>query len=352
MPDTKDKNLLVIDLINKTTFAFAYLRTKWFLILAISLLGTAIGYFYAFLQKPQYEGTLTFVLSSESKSGSFSGLASQFGIDLGSNSSSDVFSGDNIITLFNSRKMIRKVIFKKNPESGELLINLLVRELQIDKKWSKNIRYNNLFPFQKEEGTSRIQDSLISSICLLIKTKYLDVSRPDKKLSVYVVSTVSPNEIFSCYLTRMLVDQTAQFYIDTKTSLAKQNLFMLLKEADSLRNLMGSSIVSTASEIDRTFNLNPALQIQRSSIQKSQVNTTVLGTAYSEVIKNLELAKISLQKETPLYQIIDKPDLPLTIIKKNKSLYALISFGLTLFLLIPSLLIRKKILLLNKANYT
>lgn len=111
------------------------------------------------------------------------------------------------------------------------------------------------------------------------------------------------------------MDQTAKFYIETKTSLAKQNLLMIQQEADSLRQLLGMTIVSTAAETDRTFNLNPALQQQRSSVQKGQFRTTVLGTAYGEVIKNLEIAKITLQREKPLYQIIDMPNEPL---KKNK----------------------------------
>ena len=38
---------------------------------------------------------------------------------------------------------------------------------------------------------------------------------------------------------------------------------------------------------------------------------TVLGTAYGELLKNLELAKYSLLKEIPYIQIIDIPHYPL-----------------------------------------
>jgi hypothetical protein len=36
-----------------------------------------------------------------------------------------------------------------------------------------------------------------------------------------------------------------------------------------------------------------------------------MSGAYSEVLRSLEMAKIGLQKETPLYRIIDESELPL-----------------------------------------
>lgn len=336
-------DISIDDIFRKISSIITYLISKSILLFILCLIGGLTGYIYAYLQSPKYNGTLSFVLSTESKSSNFSGIASQFGIDLGNGSSNDVFSGDNIISLFRSNKMIRKTLFKKPPGAKENLFNIIVHDLKWDQKWLKKPYLKSYYPFYKDSLLSPVQDSLINEVCLKIENNLLTIARPDKKLSVYMVSTTSSNEIFSCYLTRYLVDETAQFYIDTKTSIAKQNLRMLQKEADSMRYILGSSISSTASEVDRTFNLNPALQVQRSSIQKGQVNTTVLGTAYGEVVKNLELAKINLQKETPLYQIIDVPTLPLKKIRESKLIFALIGIGIALTLAIPYLLIRKKI---------
>lgn len=290
---------------------FHYLLSKWWVFLILGIAGAAVALGYTLLLRPKYTATLTFVLSTETKTSSLAGLASQFGLDL-SGGSNDVFSGDNILTLFNSEKMIRQVLFKKPPSSNETLINLLAREWKWDQKWKKKEHTKNSFPFPDNiETVSPIQDSLIREIHIKLIKNSLSVSRVDRKLSVYMLSTTSTNPVFACYLTKFLMDETAKFYIETKTSISKRNLAMLQREADSLRRILGGSIISTASEVDRTFNLNPALQVQRSSVQRGQINTTVLGTAYGEVVKNLEIAKISLQKETPLYQIIDIPRLPL-----------------------------------------
>jgi len=190
---------------------------------------------------------------------------------------------------------------------------------------------------------SGTQDSMFREIYDVVQRDNLDVSIPDKDQSIYSVTTTSQNQIFSFYLTKYIVDVTSAFYIDTKTSVAKSNLNMLQHEADSLRNLLGIAITATASQADLTFNLNPAYQVQRSGSQKSQIQATVLGTAYGEVVKNLELAKITLQKQTPLYQVIDEPSLPLKMETKSKLIF-LLAGGFFAGILICTILIIRKTL--------
>ncbi|MEO6454969.1 MAG: hypothetical protein ABIN97_12885 [Ginsengibacter sp.] len=321
---------------------FKYLLSKWIILLLAGIIGGALGLLIAIYTKPTYSAKLTFVLSSGSKEGGLSALVNQFGIDAGSGGN-DVFSGENILTLFKSKRMIEAVLFKKPPGSNEILANIIVREWEWDRQWKKSKRTKNQFPFPAEiAGLSLIQDSLLREVYSSILKNNLTVLRTDKKLSVYEVNTRTTNELFSCYLTRYLMDETANFYIETKTSLAKLNLRMLQKEADSLRGQLGGAISSTASEVDRTFALNPALQLQRAPAQKSQIRATVLATAYGEVVKNLEIAKITLQRETPIYQIIDVPEMPLKI-KKVSKLFSIIVGGGVVFLLITIyLFIRRK----------
>ena len=331
-------------LISKISSIFKYLFSKWILLLIACIFGGGIGLFISLYTKPTYTGQLTFVLSSESKGSGLSGLASQFGLDLGMSSGNDVFSGDNILSLFKSKRLVKSVLFKTSPEKRDILINIIVREWEWDKRWAKKQRTQSSFPFPADpDQLSPIQDSLVREVYNNIVDKNLTVNRIDKKLSVYDLSTTSTNEIFSYNLTKFLMDETAKFYIETKTSVAKLNLRMLQKEADSLRVLLGGEISSTASEAERTFNLNPALQAQRAPAQKSQVRATVLATAYGEVVKNLEIAKITLQKEIPLYQIIDEPELPLKAKKTSVLLLILVGAAIS-FLAVTGLLILKYII--------
>lgn len=316
-----------------------YLKQKWKVILLVGLMLGAIGLVYALYSKPNYTASLSFVLSSDGKGGSsLLGLASQFGIDMsGTSGSNDMFSSDNIITLLSSRKMVQKALFKKTVDN-KLLINIAADELGLLKKWEKKQYLRPFLPFPDNvDAMKPTQDSLARAVFEIVSKKLLSVSKPDKKQGIFLVNVNSSNEAFSIYLAKYIVDETTQFYIATKTKVAKQNLDMIQREADSLQHLLHGTITSTASMIDASFNLNPAYQIQRSGVQQNQVQSTVLSTAYGEVVKNVEIAKVTLQKETPLFQVIDEPTLPLvrTTVSKSKA----IAIGFILGVILTSLFI-------------
>lgn len=323
------------ELLNKLRFYFAYIRSKWRLLIIVGVFGAALGILYAFLDTPRYKGELSFVLSGGSASGGLAGLAGQFGLDLGSSSSEGAFQGDNIVELLKSRKIVRRALFRTVQDSSDVLANLIARESGLAKKWMKKEYLRQSFPFARSEfKQTPVQDSLLRELHTFISDKSLVIKKNDKKLSFYNVSATSSSEIFSVFFTRSLVNEAIQFYIETKTKTAKDNLNMLQHEADSLRFLLGGAVGSVASATDETFNLNSALQVNRTSLQKSQIQVEVLGTAYGEVVKNLEIAKITLQKETPLVQVIDEPGLPLKVDKTGKLKGAVTGF--LLFVLVTA----------------
>lgn len=303
---------------------FRFIWSKWLLIVIVGLLSGTIGLLYAWLSKPTYTGNLTFVLSS-GKTNSLASLAGQFGFDLGMGTS-DVFEGENIIELLKSRRIVKAALFHPMPDdSSTTLFQFIIDNTKTAETWAKDKELKGIFPFPKDPAKlTPVQDSLVSELHENLLKYNLSIDKPDPKLGIFRVSTNSTNEKISCFLTTGVVDEASRFYIQTKTKTAKESLDMLQNEADSLRRLLSGTIVSTARESDKTFNLNPAYQVQRSGAQEGQFRATVLGTAYGEVVKNLEIAKINLQRETPLYQIIDSPSLPLKMEKPGRLLSAII----------------------------
>ncbi len=343
MTSNKDE-ITVKELITKIRGLIRYLFSKWLLIGIVGIIGGALGLLYAYKSETKYKASVSFILSGNSQSSGLYGLASQFGLNL-SSGGEDVFSGDNIITLMSSRKMVQAALLKKPPESQNSLLNLITGQLKLNAGWNTLERTKGAFPFPDDTAKmTLIQDSLFRAVYGIVRDNYLMVSKLDEEQNIYVVTTTSTNETFSYYLTTYLVNATSAFYIDTKTSSAKQSLSMLQHEADSLRRLLGGAITSSAAETDKTFNLNPAYQIKRSPAEQSQARASVVGTAYGEVVKNLVIAKITLQKEIPLYQIIDEPQLPL-ISERPGKLTSLIFGGFLGGLLVISFLIGRKILL-------
>jgi LPS O-antigen subunit length determinant protein (WzzB/FepE family) len=330
------------DIINQIVVTIRYLLSKWLIIFIAGIVGGVAGLMYAFNAKPTYSATLNFVLSSNSATNNgLMGLASQFGVNLGDNSN-DVFSGDNIITLMKSRRMVQQALFMKPHNCNSSLLNIYIRSEKLNEGWQSSDRTKNVYPYPDDASKmTLIQDSLFRNIYDGLQEDQLNVSKPSDNESIYEVTTTSENDTFSYYLTKYLVDATSAFYINTKTSTAKQNLDMLLHEADSLRHVLGGAISSAGSQTDLTFNLNPAYQVQRSGAQESQARAGALGQAYGQVLQSLEIAKITLQKETPLYQIIDEPTLPLTMDKPSKLISLIIGGFLSGFLVCCFLIIAK-----------
>ena len=325
---------IVIHFIN----CFKFLKSKLITILVSSFLFAMLGLYFSWVSTPKYEANVSFVLSTGANGNKLSGLASQFGLDL-SGGGGDAFSDENIIGLISSNRMITDALFTSPSKNGYNLINILCSNLKSPDGWNKQPRTYKAFPFpQKVDELTAVQDSLVNEICDLIRKQLLIVSKPDKKENIYVLEVTSTDETFAVNFANQLVDVTSKFYITTKVQMASRNLFLIEKEADSLRNLLDVNVNKTGNELDKTYNLNPTKQIGRSNFQKSQINLTVVTGAYAEVLKNLELARITLQRETPLFQIIDYPRSPLKRIKKSRLLGTLgggfIGAFLTMLLLV------------------
>ena len=65
-------------------------------------------------------------------------------------------------------------------------------------------------------------------------------------------------------------------------------------------------------EIDQNIpNINPLVKTAKVPYQKAMANLQANQAIYLEVVKQLELAKVTHRNKTPLIQIIDKPSFPL-----------------------------------------
>jgi hypothetical protein len=148
----------------------------------------------------------------------------------------------------------------------------------------------------------------------------------------------SENEAFAKAFSETLAKQVSDFYVDTKSKKARMNMAILQHQTDSIRAELNGAITGVAIANDNTFMLNPALNVNRAPSAKRQVDVQANTAILTELVKQTELAKVTLRKETPLIQVIDRPILPLPKEKfgKAKGLIVggiMVSFILILFLL-------------------
>lgn len=320
---------------------FGYLKKQSKIILIVMTLGGGLGLLYSILTKNIYIAPYTFVLedSKSSGMGQYAGLASLAGINLGS-SGGGIFEGDNIFELYKSRVMIEKTLLSRVSFDGrnQLLIERYIQINHLQEKWQKedgvNINFNG-----NPQNFNRKQDSIISNLVYTINKESLSVIRPDKKLNIIAVESRFKDELFAKVFTETLVDNVNDFYIKTKTKKTAQNVNILQKQADSVRLVLNTSIGAVASALDAAPNANPLNMMLRVPSQRKQVDVQASTAVYGEIVKNLELAKITLRQETPLIQVLDKPVLPLPKqhTGKLKGIFAGLTLGGILSLLFLSI---------------
>ncbi|WP_316819818.1 Wzz/FepE/Etk N-terminal domain-containing protein [Pedobacter gandavensis] len=337
------EDLSLRDIVFKTREWYKYLLSKWIFILLVAAIGALLGFAYASYKKPIYTATTTFVLEEGDKPGGlgqYAGLASMAGIDLGGGGGG-IFQGDNILELYKSRSMIQKTLLSVVPAGNkkELLIDKYIQFNKLRDKWKSNDLKN--ISFSDTTNFTRLKDSVLREIIKDINRNYLFVSKPDKKLGIINVTVKSNNEWFAKTFTDQIVTNVNQFYVETKTKKSIQNIQILQHQTDSVRSIMNGAIFQSASVLDATPNLNPTRQTLRAPVQRSQFSAETNKAILGELVKNLELSKISLRKEMPLIQVIDKPILPLEEEKLGKLKGMVLGGFLSGFIVVFIIIVRK-----------
>jgi hypothetical protein len=346
------KEVTLKDFLMKIREITRYLISKSILITVVIVIGGILGFVYSTFDKPDYVAMTTFVLENGEESGGlgqYAGLANMVGIDL--NSGGGIFQGDNIIELYKSRSMLKKALLTTMIEDGKqvLLIDKYIRFNKLRDKWASNAQLKAL-DFTSGLGKdspriTRLKDSVINSVCSDINKRYLMVGKPDKKLNIIEVKVTTANESFSKQFNDQIVKTVNDFYVQTKTKKSLENVSVLQQKVDSVRQVMNGAIYIAASVTDATPNLNPTRQIQRTvPVQRSQFTAETNKVILGELLKNLELSKIALRKETPLIQVIDLPVYPLEMHKLSKAVCLILGAALFGFFCVLFLVLRRAVL--------
>ena len=304
---------------------FKYALSQYKLFLIVCTVTAALGLVYGKLQLHTYKATSTFIVEdkSGSRGGGLSGLASQFGIDVGglTGGGAGLFDGDNILEIMKSRNIIEKVLLTKREDELTkktqtfadfyLSIGSLKERLA-----SKGINPAGLHFSSLEEDSkhSYMQDSVLYIMFTEIN-KNLVVEKKNKKSSIITLELVSGNQVFSKEFSDALIRQTSELYIDIKTGNLSKSINKIQKKADSLQTALNSR-----NDIRNYINLS----VPNEGVARDK---TVSGTLYGEVVKNLETMKLSLINQTPVIQVIDGAKYPLSDQKLPARYFLLIGFA-------------------------
>lgn len=329
---------------------YNFLKSKWKTIIIFGFIGGIIGFAIACFDKPIYKATLTFAMEEDKGSGGSGlsgalGLASSFGIDLGS-SGGGAFAASNLSELMKSRLIVEKVLLEplKINNNKTTLAEYYLEINKMRDEWVNKQKLQNLhFRANLNRAYFTLQhDSILKEIHRnLINKDNLSIVQKDKKVTILTIEVNSKNELFSKLFCENLAKETSDFYIETKSKKARLNVNVLQKQVDSIKTSLNGAIVGVAKETDNVYNLNPAFNIKGATSKKKQIEVQANTAILTNLVVQLELAKITLRKETPLIQLIDTPIFPLEKIKLGRIKSTIIGGFLLVFFTIICLIFRQ-----------
>jgi uncharacterized protein involved in exopolysaccharide biosynthesis len=344
--ETPNDEITLKELLLKAKEWYTFLLSKWKTIVLAGIVGALLGLGYSFTKKPVYTATLTYALEDgKAAGGGLGSLASSFGFDIGGGGNSGAFSGANLMELFKSRAMVEQTLLAPVIQNNKTisLAEMYIQDKKWREKWEEKpaLKSITFLPNTDRTKFTRAQDSIFGVIYNDLSKNALTVDQKDKKVAIGTITMKSTNEYFAQQFNLALTQTVTDFYIETKSKRAKENMDILVRQTDSIRGELNGAMTGVAVANDNTFGLNPALNVKRLPSARRQVDVQANSAIFSELIKQTEMAKVTLRKETPLIQVIDQPILPLPKEKFGKAKGIILGGILAGFLTVLGLIVRR-----------
>ncbi len=308
-----------------------FLFKKKFYIIIFSAIFSLFGLLYAFISDSEYHADLTFVVEKDTGGislGSMSGIASQFGFDIGGNESS-TFSQSNILELLKSRRVIVSTLMQSAKVNGkeDLLIEHYLELNKIKEDWAMD---DDFLGVSFHDNSSYIHDSISGVIWNNIIENDLIIEMQSVDANIVSLSCISLDQEFAKQFVENLINQMSIMYIEHQTAHANHTLDFLQDRADSVF----TELEVAEQEFARVKDINQRIIKATGRLKELQLmrKVEVLNAMYLEIVKNREISKLTLLNQIPMINIIDAPILPLKDHKISKKTGTIIGFLIGLFL--------------------
>ena len=329
--------------------------TNWKILIIYGFIGGLLGLSLSFFMKPTYQAKLSFIINDNESNNAFnlSSISSLTGIGIGGSAS---VNEDKMIFLATSRSLLGETLLDSIIVNGkkDKIVNHYIDIYEMQNGFKSDTSLAN-FTYFKNSNLSDLsyqENKILDKIIKILNESKQYIIEVKKKsgivaqwAGIVILEFHSKNEELSKQLLDNLYINLGNYYTNKTIKKQLQNYNLIKKRADSLQVLLYNKEELGAEAYDRTFK---SIKMQgKVEVQRSKRDIEMIGLMYSEVIKNLEIAKFSLDNQTPVFQLIDNPTYPLKKDKYGKVFLALLGSITCSFLVFLILLIKKQKLTIN-----
>jgi capsular polysaccharide biosynthesis protein len=338
MENTYQDDIITIDF--KAFFKVLW-KEKW-LILGITALFTLGGAWYAFTAREEFvsEGKIMPEMSGGGGS-SLGGLANLVGIggfELGLKNNTDAIRPDLYPDIIKSTPFFLELFEQKfiNLNGDSILFDNFYH---IEIEESKKVKEEDLHTFMGEPSGVVVVNRLTENRIKDLKERISGTI--DQKSGVISISAKMPDPLMAAQIAKFAMNYLTNYVTDYRTEKVKQEVDFLGRKVAAAKGEFYRDQSRKASYADRFA--APTIRLQSADVQRERLESEykLSSNVYNELLKKYEEAKIKLQQETPVFQILAPPVVP--NLKSEPKKYLIIAIGLLLgsfFSIIISLLIK------------
>jgi len=315
-----------------------FLKDSRWLLLRFAAIGLVVGALYAFTRPNQYTSQVTVMPEIQSKlpTGNLGGLGSLAGL-----------AGLDLNSVGSAIDAVRPDLYPTVLQSAPFKLNLL-RQLVFDSKAGRTLPLADflnqqttfsisgliagLLPQSDEPvagnpgqtGTAlRIlpeQESLLKLLSRQIISEY------DKKSGILTITVTLPDPVVAARVSQLALDYLTEYITSYRTEKAVKQATFLGKRVAEARRRYQTAEFTLESYRDRNRSL--FTNVARLEEQRLQADFLLAQSVYNDLSKQLEQAKIKVQEETPVFKVLEPPQIPLRKSSPNRTFLLLLFMAL------------------------
>jgi hypothetical protein len=309
----------------KDTFlrVYSYIQLIWskklWVVIAAVLLGGIFAY-RAFVSEVTYKADVTFMVNEKSSEGGgmLSSVLGQFGLGGGASGGTNY---NRILEISNSDKITRELLIAKSTVGSEddYLVNHIINTYDLHKDWEDDTLlvgyyldsmelFGNNSRTKKANVAFKVVSGILRGSPSQGKPGLLSIGFSEES-GILGITCNSKSEELSAAIVNSQYNILSDFYINQSIGGRKETYRQLVLKVDSIKRLMNGSESAYASGQDKSLGF--VLNRDRLGTARAFTEIQMYQEMYAEAIKNKETAEFILNSNTPFFQLLDSPVLPL-----------------------------------------
>lgn len=299
-------------------------KEKWWIILITALM-TGLGIIYALRAREEFEARGRILPEVQTKGSGglsqFAGIASLAGVDLSSmgGGSVDAVRPDLYPDVINTTpfylELFKTQVYTR--ENKKMAFEQYFHEVIEEGKEPKEA-FLKKYPV-KEDGiivVNRLDEARLKNLRQRISANI------DKKSGVISINAKMPDPVVAAGITRFAMEYLMNYVKNYRTQKLRQDVDYLGQQVAASRGKYYSTQEKKARYTDQFQDM----RLQSADVQRERIESEyrLSSSFYNELLKKYEEAKFKLHQETPVFQVLEPPVVPVLKSEPKRAVISLV----------------------------